>query len=388
MTDTPGWTPPGPSAEPDASAPAAPAATPAPQGTTPPPAAPGPYGGGYGSWGTGPAAPGPQPGGPYGPQFGGPYGWGAPPSPKPGVVPLRPLGVGEILDGAFSTARIHWRTCFGLSIVLAAITEVVQALAEWWGYRSGSATTYAFASYAVLPLDLLVGVIAGGLLTIVVSRAVLGQPTDLKDAWRSTRPRLGQLLGLTGLQALIMGGLFALLLGAGSTDLFGPALPLLMLPILAVIIWVVVSIGFAAPALMLEKQDVITALKRSWRLVHGAWWRIFGINVLLQLLLFLIAAIAVLPFAALAYAFGAGFGDPFAAESDTAAGIGIALLAVGGTVVKCITIPAAAACTVLLYVDQRIRREALDIELARAAGLPGHGAPHATVPGQTTPPGA
>ena len=36
-----------------------------------------------------------------------------------------------------------------------------------------------------------------------------------------------------------------------------------------------------------------------------------------------------------------------------------------------IVIPFTAGITALLYIDRRIRREALDIELARAAGVPG-----------------
>lgn len=35
-----------------------------------------------------------------------------------------------------------------------------------------------------------------------------------------------------------------------------------------------------------------------------------------------------------------------------------------------ITFPITAGVTVLLYIDQRIRREALDLELSRAAGAP------------------
>lgn len=38
-----------------------------------------------------------------------------------------------------------------------------------------------------------------------------------------------------------------------------------------------------------------------------------------------------------------------------------------------ITFPITAGVTVLLYIDQRIRREALDLELARAAGTQGSG---------------
>ena len=49
--------------------------------------------------------------------------------------------------------------------------------------------------------------------------------------------------------------------------------------------------------------------------------------------------------------------------------------ALGGIVAATITAPFTAAATALLYVDRRIRREGLDIELARAAGV--------SIPGRT-----
>ena len=36
-------------------------------------------------------------------------------APKPGIVPLRPLGVGEILDGAFTSMRRYPKATLGLS---------------------------------------------------------------------------------------------------------------------------------------------------------------------------------------------------------------------------------------------------------------------------------
>ncbi|CAM5588344.1 Glycerophosphoryl diester phosphodiesterase membrane domain-containing protein OS=Streptomyces microflavus OX=1919 GN=Smic_29140 PE=4 SV=1 [Streptomyces microflavus] len=43
-------------------------------------------------------------------------------------------------------------------------------------------------------------------------------------------------------------------------------------------------------------------------------------------------------------------------------------------IVSTLVYPFLAGVMALLYVDQRIRREALDLDLARAAGLPGHDA--------------
>ena len=70
---------------------------------------------GSGDWSAPNPAPVPSPA----PAWGAPQGWGAPapappgyfpprtPEVRPGVVPLRPLGVGEIIDGAISTMRRH-----------------------------------------------------------------------------------------------------------------------------------------------------------------------------------------------------------------------------------------------------------------------------------------
>src|SRR5690606_24653974 len=46
---------------------------------------------------------------------------------------------------------------------------------------------------------------------------------------------------------------------------------------------------------------------------------------------------------------------------------------IGAVIASTLTFPIRAGVTALLYLDQRIRREALDLELARAAGVPGYG---------------
>jgi hypothetical protein len=49
-------------------------------------------------------------------------------------------------------------------------------------------------------------------------------------------------------------------------------------------------------------------------------------------------------------------------------------VSIGGMIAQTITLPVSAGVAVLLYIDRRIRREALDLELARSAGVaPGTG---------------
>ncbi|MER7704145.1 hypothetical protein ABTX81_14730 [Kitasatospora sp. NPDC097605] len=379
MTDTPGWASPGSSepprdgARPPAEAPAAVPGQSAPPHTAAP------------AWGTAPGAPQPPYGGqpPFGPP-GAPYGWGAPPSPKPGVIPLRPLGLGEILDGAVSTVRKHWRVALGLSLGVAVIQQGIALGAQLAVQGDTGELTPALTSLISLPISALLTVIASALLTMVVSRAILGQTVTLREAWRDARPRLLQVVGLTLLTGLILGGLVLLALTpaisyllAGADDeaiavllfLGGGALAL------AVYAWVWTQLSLSAPALMLEKQGVIAALSRSRRLVRRSWWRIFGINLLSIAISWVVASVISTPFTVVGMVLG---WDDFTSQIDAGdtATLPAAMLiavAIGGVLSSTITLPFTATIGVLLYVDQRIRREALDIELARAAGLPEHG---------------
>src|SRR6185437_2024795 len=92
---------------------------------------PGGYGppGGYGTPG-GYGAPGGYgtPGG-YGAYGGGPYG--RPQAPKPGIVPLRPLNMTEILDGAFAAIRWNPKTILTSSAAVATISAVLIAVVSY-----------------------------------------------------------------------------------------------------------------------------------------------------------------------------------------------------------------------------------------------------------------
>ncbi|MFI9330782.1 hypothetical protein ACIGZJ_24955 [Kitasatospora sp. NPDC052868] len=374
MTDTPGWASPSSSEPPreDARPPAdAPAAVPGP--SAPPqgaPATPPAWGSGYG---------GPPPGGP---QYG-QYGWGAPPSPKPGIIPLRPLGLGELLDGAASTIRKHWRTTLGLSLGVAVLQQAAATATELSIDGDTGNLTPVLTTLASLPVSLLLGVVASALLTMVVSRAILGQSATIRDAWRDARPRLFQMLGLTLLTALIGGGIvllgFAPMIGYVIAGADEPAIAALLFVVgllsLPVAVWIWIQLSLAAPALMLEKQGVLTALSRSRRLVRGSWWRLFGINLLSQVLAGIVAGMISVPFTIIGVVLGF---DDLAGQADSGGVVSLppALLittAIAGVISATLTIPFTASIGVLLYVDQRIRREALDIELARAAGLPEYG---------------
>ncbi|MET7271372.1 glycerophosphoryl diester phosphodiesterase membrane domain-containing protein [Streptomyces flaveolus] len=433
MNDTPGWTSPGSAPsdgqEPGASGPAdrpatgepadRPSAEPTSPGTkwskeqpppgqwsaptgpgqTPPPPPPHP------GWGTPP----PPPGG-YGGQgrgYGGPggYGWGGPPpAAKPGVIPLRPLGVGEILDGAVSTMRTYWRTVLGISLTVAIFTEIIVVLLQGLVLDNTSsdalndpdatlseladALTATTVNSGVIFLISLIGtVVATALLTTVTSRAVLGRPVTTREAWRDARPQVIKLFGLIVLLLLMVAGilLVAMLPGLLVTATAGGdgGVALTALGFLAgalVAVWLMVRFSLASPALMLEKQGIKKAMGRSTKLVNGSWWRVFGIQLLATVIANIVASIIVIPFTFLAAALS---GDGVSGFLEGGGDLGwtfLVISGVGSVIGSMITFPITAGVTVLLYIDQRIRREALDLELARSAGIQGPGSPGA-VPG-------
>ncbi|MEV7148345.1 hypothetical protein AB0O05_17805 [Streptomyces sp. NPDC093084] len=389
----------------------APTGAPAPgQAPPPPPPGPGwggrPPGGGYGGYG-GPGGPGGYgPPGGYG-AWGG--GWGGPPpAAKPGVIPLRPLGVGEILDGAVSTMRTYWRTVLGISLTVAVVTQVAVILLQGFvlndaettdalnepgaslGEVSRAAGEVMAGSGAVLLISLVGTIIATALLTTVTSRAVLGRSVTTGEAWRDARPQVLRLFGLIVLLGLIAVGV--LLVGAlpgivvaiaGGPG--GAIAALLVVGILGggvVALWLMIRFSLASPALMLEKQGITKSLGRSAKLVRGSWWRVFGIQILATIIANVISSIAVIPFAVIAAILSGDGYSGFLESTNTNVGWTFLVISgIGSVIGSMLTFPINAGVTVLLYIDQRIRREALDLELARAAGVENHGAGAGTVPG-------
>lgn len=183
------------------------------------------------------------PGGTYvGEQF---PGWGPrPPEVKPGVVPLRPLGLGELLDGAVGIIRRYPRPALGLSAAVAVVTTLINVallvtafeplltvdtvalengdLAALEGALGGAAAGAAHPRPGAA-----VGAILTGGLTAVVGKAVLGEPMTFRQTWRQIRPQLVRLIVLALLVLLIVYGILAagVVAGAGIIALGGRCWP-------------------------------------------------------------------------------------------------------------------------------------------------------------------
>jgi hypothetical protein len=306
--------------------------------------------------------------------------------------------VGEILDGAVSTMRTYWRTVLGVSLTIAVVMQTVVVLVQGFAFSDLTSTnalddpnasasevtramSEAFLSTGVVYLVVLIGtVVATALLTAVTSRAVLGKPVTATEAWRDARPQVLKLFGLICLLILIAVAVIGIptvpgivVAVTGSQDA-GIALAVLGgLGGSVVTLWLAIRFSLASPALMLEKQGIVKSMTRSAKLVRGSWWRIFGIQLLAQIIASILSSILVIPFAFIAGLFS---GDGLSGLVDGSGDLGWTFLiisGIGSVIGRMIAFPITAGVTVLLYIDQRIRREALDLDLARAAGLQDQG---------------
>jgi hypothetical protein len=103
-------------------------------------------------------------------------------------------------------------------------------------------------------------------------------------------------------------------------------------------------------------------MRRSWRLVKGDSWRVFGIVLLTQLLIGVVGGVVSVPFQLGSmglFFFGAG-------SAAFAAGAAL-LITIGQTLTATLTYPFTAGVYGLLYADRRMRAEAFDLTLQAAA---------------------
>jgi hypothetical protein len=266
------------------------------------------------------------------------------------------MALGEILDGAFTMIRRYPKATLGLSAIVATVSAILQFALALSVRNSATRDVFDPLPLFVLFVSLLVNGLASliltGMLTVVVGEAVLGRPIDLGQVWMRVSSRVGALLGA----AILVG----LTVGLGFIALVVPG------------IYLAIGLAFTTPALILEGQSVTAAMGRSRVLVKGDWWRVFGILFLAAIISSIVGGVISLPFIA---ASGGANAFRFGTEPVHVSTGALAVQTIGQIVTKTVTAPITAGVTVLLYIDRRMRREGLDVALARAAAPtpPGRG---------------
>ncbi|GIH89729.1 hypothetical protein ACFFMN_12975 [Planobispora siamensis] len=339
----------------------------------------------------------PYGGQPYGGQpYGGtgPYGqpappYGGPPALKPGVIPLRPLNLGDIYNGAVQFIRSNPKATLGLSALVTILAEIATLAIQ-------IPTTSAFVDAAVsetptdpsdvlsiagsfllgtllsVILQMIAIVVLSGMLTSVLGRAVFGESITIGEAWRLTRGRVLPLLGLALLQVLMIFG-FMILAVVLVTVLVAANAPGALVGVVGFVfiigglvgaVFLYTKLSLAGPVIVLERAGVFSAISRSFRLVKGDFWRVFGILLLTAVIAGLIGGAVSVPFS---FAAQVGTGAGGIEELQTGLTISLFLGALGAVIAGTITNPFSAAVNALLYADRRMRAEAFDLVLQTAA---------------------
>lgn len=296
-------------------------------------------------------------------------GWPPPvwQAPTPGCVPLRPLGVGDILDGSFRVIRRNPKVMLGLSAGVAVAQLVIVAGFQVLAYALLSDVRVTTTADATAPTSLgpllssdaaglasfvastLLSAILTGMLTVAITQDVLGVRMSARQVWDRVRPRVWRLVGLAVTVTIV------------------PALGLVLC--LAPGIWLWGIWAVAVPAFMVENTGVGAALGRSRQLVAGTFWRVWGIRALGVLIVTVLSGLIAVPFTVI----GLIADDNIFTSGDATRSLPLLFLllaALGSAVAATFTAPVRAAIDALLYVDLRMRKEGLDIALQAAVARP------------------
>jgi hypothetical protein len=263
-----------------------------------------------------------------------------PPPPPGGGGGFRERGLGDILSAAWDLYMKNAAQLIRLVAVIVIPLAFVQALLLRVAFKpckvgdinsldelgdviercTGGGLGRGLLTGALVGL---IAVAAQQLLTGALMRAggssLLGRPVDVSDSYRAAFSRLGGLIGLALLVAIVVGIGFILLLVPGL--IFA------------------VFLSMAVPAFIVERKGVTESMSRSWNLVSGSWWHTLGV-------IFVAAIIAGVVNNILSAIGGNNF----------------FLYWICSAIGQILTAPFVALVSIVLYVDLRIRREGMTAE--------------------------
>jgi hypothetical protein len=117
---------------------------------------------------------------------------------------------------------------------------------------------------------------------------------------------------------------------------------------------------------MLERLPLRAAVRRSWSLTIGYFWKTFGIQLLVIFIVQAVSSVIATPIAII-FIFASTLLNPNGDNSATITTLVIVgiVTAIASLVLGAIAAVLQAATPALIYIDLRMRKEGLDLELSR-----------------------
>jgi hypothetical protein len=332
------------------------------------------------------------------------------PPPKPGLIPLRPLSFGTLLGASFQVLRRNPRPTFGIALLLNGLVTLLLAGAlggvAFFAFgrvsnatqdsaadiEAGAVGALVLASLIPLALSVLVGAVLQGLISLEVSRATIGEKLTTRGLWRLARGRMGALIGWSAIVTgavvaaiVVLALIITLIVAFGGTAgiVIGIVLGVLAgLGAVVVWFWLATRLSLIPSVLMLERLTLRAAIARSWSLTIGYFWKTLGTQLLINVIVQTAAQVVTLPVSML-LGLGTALLSPNGeiGEDFWFLALTYIITASIGLVFGAIATVTVSAATALIYIDIRMRKEGLDLDLmrfveARQTGDAGVGNPY------------
>ena len=292
---------------------------------------------------------------------------------------LRPLGVGEMIDRIIRLIRANLVLFGAIAAIPALIIEIMQRvsgfsqtidpgdLSRLFDPRTAAAAPRPFVVpdpglvVAIGLLSAVVSLIVYGSITAAVAERYLGRPIAIRDAYERGVRAIPAILVSVLLAFVVLSVVFTLVFVAvallNSTAVTVIAVIVGLVAFFFVLPWAFLSLAVLGPVIVVERLGPIAAIRRSFHLMDKSRWRALGLYLLVAIISGILGLI-----------FSVVFLVSFVTE-PTARTI---LQAVATIASSAISVPLIYGAFVILYYDLRVRKEALDLQLA-AEALPRDG---------------
>ncbi len=303
---------------------------------------------------------------------------------------LRPMSTSQVLDRTFSLYRQNFILFAGITALPPALLLIGQLLllivvnplskTPMSGDSAAAIAKVLVASigyFVFLVLALLGYAFAAGATVHAVSRLHLGHSTTIAEAYRLILPYFGNILGIVVIVGICVFGVFfvgvaclvvpiALTaggLGRGFSSALGVGIFVGGLICIAAIVFAIflsAKLSLAVPSCVLERMGVFDSIKRSWRLTQGSVWRLILVNFLAAVMAWVLTMVLSIP-----YFIGLAL---MVTRKDPSVLLPFVIWQyVAGFLARTLAGPIVTIAAALIYYDQRVRKEAFDLQLMMEA---------------------
>ncbi len=215
------------------------------------------------------------------------------------------------------------------------------------------------------------GVLVQGIVIIEVTHAAVAEKLSLGALWRQLRPVAWRLVGYALLLSLavitlvILVGVALFAIGTASVPVAVGLTVLVFLSAVPLALWLTTKLLLAPAAIIIEHATIGAAVVRAWTLIRGRFWPALGILVVISVTFGVVAQVISVPFSL----FTSSITTIVAPTGDPEPSLVIGLLVTGlltqvvTLLVQSVAVVVQSTATALIYIDCRMRREGLDLDL-------------------------